>query len=346
MAGGAERSARDWRTARRPRPAATTSTAAERDEARPPGADADAGSHWAGARSASANSRASANRSSGSLPSARSIASAAGGGTSGRSSRTGARPHGAMLREDLPRRLAEKRRRPREHLVHHAAERVHVGAAVEGVAGGLLGAHVDRRADDEPGAGDPLVRGGADRAGDAEVGDDRVARQEQHVAGLDVAVDDVEVVRVGERVGDLAGDRQRLLHRQRADPVELLPERLALDVGHDVVQDAGVLARVVDRQDVGMGQAGGDLDLAEEPLGAEREGDVGPQDLDRDPPPLPQVLGDEDGGHPAASDLAVDDVAAAQHGSGNHELVHDAQHMRRAGREPDGDPRALRRSRP
>ncbi len=47
------------------------------------------GSHRAGATSAAANSRAPAKRSSGSLASARSIASAAGAGTSGRSSRRG-----------------------------------------------------------------------------------------------------------------------------------------------------------------------------------------------------------------------------------------------------------------
>ena len=201
------RSARDRRTARSPRPAGHRERGGERDQPDRPGRTAAPAPTAPGARSASANSRASANRSSGSLPSARSIASAAGAGTSGRRSRRGRGRIGAMPREDLPRRLAEKRRRPREHLVHHAAERVHVGAAVEGVAGRLLGAHVDRRADDEPGDGEPLVRGGADRAGDAEVGDDRVARLEQHVAGLDVAVDDAVVVRVGERVGDLAGDR-------------------------------------------------------------------------------------------------------------------------------------------
>ena len=165
---------------------------------------------------------------------------------------------------------------------------------------------------------------GADRAGDAEVGDDGMARLEQHVAGLDIPVDDVEAVRVGERVGDLAGDRQRFLHRQPAHPVELLPQRLALDVRHDVVQHAGVFARIVDRQDVGVGQARGDLDLAEEPLGAERDGDVRPQDLDRDPPSLPLILGDEDRGHPAASDLPIDDIATVEDGSGVHELDHDA----------------------
>ena len=53
-----------------------------------------------------------------------------------------------------------------EHLVGHRAERVHVGAGVDPLAGGLLGRHVGRRADD---LGEPA---GVDhRLGHAEVGD-------------------------------------------------------------------------------------------------------------------------------------------------------------------------------
>ena len=46
-----------------------------------------------------------------------------------------------------------------------------------------------------------------ERLGDAEVGDlDPAAGAQQHVAGLDVAVDDAARVRRVERVGDLLGD--------------------------------------------------------------------------------------------------------------------------------------------
>src|SRR3990170_3664494 len=64
------------------------------------------------------------------------------------------------------------------------------------------------------------------------------------------------------------------------------PQRLALDVGHDVVEDRGRCrptgpSAVEQRQDMGMAELGGDPDLVQEPLGAEHRGQLGAQDLQR-----------------------------------------------------------------
>ena len=63
-----------------------------------------------------------------------------------------------------------------------------------------------------------------------------------------------------------------------------------------------------------MLQASGDPDLLEESLGAERGGELGAQDLERDGPIVPEVVGEIDGGHAAASELALDAIAIGQGG--------------------------------
>ena len=62
----------------------------------------------------------------------------------------------------------------------------------------LLRTHVLGRPHDEPGLGQPLARGGADREGDAEVRDHRLAFVEQDVLRFDVPMDHALVVRVSE----------------------------------------------------------------------------------------------------------------------------------------------------
>ncbi len=97
--------------------------------------------------------------------------------------------------------------------------------------------------------------------------------------------------------------------RSRREPVA---ETLALDVRHGEPELARGLARVVDRQDVRVLQPGGELDLALEALGAQRAREIGVQHLERDRPVVPQVLGEEDGGHAAPPELALEPVAIRQ----------------------------------
>ncbi len=72
--------------------------------------------------------------------------------------------------------------------------------------------------------------------------------------------------------------------------VQPVAQRLALDEGHDVEQVAVGLARVEERQDVRVLEIGGELDLGQEALGADHGGELGPEDLQRDPPVVPDVL--------------------------------------------------------
>ena len=53
-------------------------------------------------------------------------------------------------------------------------------------------------------------------------------------------------------------------------------------------------------------------DLAEKAIGAECGAEVGVEDLDGDVAVMPEVMGEEDGGHAAGADLAVDAIAVAE----------------------------------
>jgi hypothetical protein len=61
--------------------------------------------------------------------------------------------------------------------------------------------------------------------------------------------------------------------------IEFLPERLALDEGHDVIEEGICFAGLVQRQDMGMLEIRCDLDLLEEPLGTENGSKLGPRDF-------------------------------------------------------------------
>ena len=230
------------------------------------------------------------------------------------------RPHarrrlGEPLRDDRLRRGAGVRRLARQHLVEHRAEAVDVGPGVEPrVAGGLLRAHVGRRADREPGLGQPrLRRAAAQRPGDPEVGHQRIAVPgEQEVLRLDVAVDHAvswayssacaasRAIRSASSTGSCRSRRSR-------------SRRLSPSTNGMVNQSWPVgLAGVVDREDVGMLEPGGEPDLALEALGAERGGELGMEHLERDRAVVPEVLGEVDRGHAPAAELALERVAVPQ----------------------------------
>jgi hypothetical protein len=83
---------------------------------------------------------------------------------------------------------------------------------------------------------------------------------------------------------------------------------------HHVEQNAASFAGVVYGHDMRMGEAGGCLDLLEEPFGSQRSSDFGVQDLYRDTSPMTGVERAINCGHPASADLMLDRVAVTKCG--------------------------------
>jgi hypothetical protein len=143
---------------------------------------------------------------------------------------------------------------------------------------------------------------------------------------------DVARVRELERGGDLARDRERLGHGKHLLAPEPVAQRLALEKRHHVEQPPIDLARVVQRHDVRVRELRRDLDLAQEPRGADGLRELGLDELDRDLAAMAQVVGQIDDGHPTAADLALDPVAGADLGGweGSVSDAHRARFSRRS----------------
>jgi hypothetical protein len=148
--------------------------------------------------------------------------------------------------------------------------------------------------------------------GDAEVDDDRVTAREQDVSGLDVAMDDAVLVRVRERVGDVARDRDRVGNRQLLLARDALAQRLALHEGEHMIEQAARFARVEQREDVRMLERGLDAQLAEEPVGPYRCGELGMKDLERHAALVLDVASEVDGRGATASELSFQLVASGE----------------------------------
>ncbi len=171
----------------------------------------------------------------------------------------------------------------------------------------LLGRHVLVRAEDGsalrqrraplglrhqprgPGAGRRHARGL--ELGEAEVEQLDAALGQHDVAGLQVPVHDPLPMRLIQRVGDLHAVAQRLLEGQR--PLgEAVGQRLALDQLHHEVIHAVLVADVVQRADMRVGQGGDRLGLAlEAELQLRVLRQVRGQHFDRDRPVEPRVPG-------------------------------------------------------
>jgi hypothetical protein len=90
--------------------------------------------------------------------------------------------------------------------------------------------------------------------------------QENHVGGFDVAMDDADAVQVWEDVAQLADNRPQLRERHLAVLANELPKVDAFDEFHDQVVVFAFLAMLVDFDQAGMREHGGDRVFADEPL--------------------------------------------------------------------------------
>ena len=95
---------------------------------------------------------------------------------------------------------------------------------------------------------------------------------------------------------------------------EALPERLALDVRHDVVEESVGIARVEQAEDVGVLEIGAVTSISRGTARPHDRGQLGAQHLDRDLAMMLQVLGEIDRGHAALAQLPLDAVAVGQSG--------------------------------
>ena len=227
-----------------------------------------------------------------------------------------------LPRQDRLRRPPGERQVPRQHLVQHAAEAVEIAATIKLVDPlRLLRAHVAGRADGDTRARHPPPPSPPssacrypDRAGDAEVAHHGVTRLEEDILRLDIAMHDVAPVRVVQGVRHLAGDVQRVVQRELVLAHQATAQRFTLHVGHHVVEETIRFAGVMQWQDVGMGEPGGDLDLTEEAVRAQLGGQVRAEHFERDGPAVFQVLRQVHGRHAPAAELPFDRIVLSQGG--------------------------------
>ena len=133
---------------------------------------------------------------------------------------------------------------------------------------------------------------------------------DEDVGRLDVAVDEPGLVGEVQGGGDLAGDLGGLLGRDVAVGAQDVGQRAAVDELHGDEVRAGVLAPVVDADDVGVAEVGRGLGLAAEPLDEVGvDGELGEQHLDGDLAVEQAVAPEEHVGHAAAPDALAQLVA-------------------------------------
>jgi hypothetical protein len=249
------------------------------------------------------------------------------------------------LVEDRHDPVRVERARAAHQLVEHRARGEEVAAAVHHLAAHLLRRHVFGGAHHHPRPRDVAHR----EAGDAEVHDlDAAFPGEEHVGGLDVAVDDPDLVRVGQALQHGDHDADLALEAEgRGGPhhvEEVVPaEELHRDVGRPV----GVVAEIEDGHHVGVHHARDRARLALEAvllLGVAR--DLGQHHLEGDVALQERVAGVVHDAHgsraQAAQDLVLADTRREVRGDGLRlRLRRDFLGIRAQASEFNGGPLAL-----
>jgi hypothetical protein len=109
--------------------------------------------------------------------------------------------------------------------------------------------------------------------------------------------------------GHIPCNLNSVLRRELLLPVEPIPEGFSLHVRHDVIKEVASFTGVMERQDVGMVEPGGDFDLVQKAARTDGMAQFRLQDLEGYLPPMPQVLGEVDDRHAAATKFSLDAVA-------------------------------------
>jgi hypothetical protein len=141
-----------------------------------------------------------------------------------------------------------------------------------------------------------------------------VSAGEQHVLWFEIAMHHAGVVRVSQCVGQLPRESHGLADWKCAVTRQAGAQRLTGDIRHDVKQPAVELPRVVDAEDVGMGESRRDVNLAQKALGAVGR-DVRFEYLDGDLPVVAEIARQVDDRHAATAELSLDDVPICDRGA-------------------------------
>src|SRR5262245_56591744 len=130
-------------------------------------------------------------------------------------------------------------------------------------------------------------------------------------------------VRVVECLGYFESKVDRLADGELPVATQPRPQGLAFDVRHCVPEQALRLARIKNRQDVGVAELRGGLDLSLKPLSTDRCGQFRSQDFERNLAIVLEIAGEIDSRHAAATELALERVTVAK---GLRELSQDVGH--------------------
>ena len=125
-------------------------------------------------------------------------------------------------------------------------------------------------------------------------------------------MDDAVCVGVAEGARRLVGNPHRLVQGSWPSRASRCRSVSPSTYGMVYQSPPGGLARVVNRQDVGMLQPGGDLDLEQESLRADGGGELGVEHLEGDRPVVAEIVSQVDRGHAATAQLALEAVAIGQ----------------------------------
>ena len=181
-----------------------------------------------------------------------------------------------------------------------------------GLPRGLLGGPVAGRPHVDRGLGQALgLAESVQVLGEPKVGQERPpAGFEEDVVGLEVAVEEPQVMDRLQRVGDLRSQERDLLGWEGPPARHLVLERLAFDQLQDEIWQPLVLARLMDRDHVPVADLGQHRAFAEEALpGCRLRLAPLEEELDRDDSTRgPLVVGPQHSAHAALPDQALDPV--------------------------------------